>query len=370
MSGADQAEIRAAIESLVETSATAEAIKGQRALLELDYLVAEATAEGTLDIDIEELARRCRLILHEVAGRLGSAERDPSKGDGPAVQKYLGLEPGMSGAPRARRKQLAAAALDIQPDSLTHPHPGGSRIGGLLDRFSQALVDLDENYRLQAQRREMRQRRLPQESALQVPWIDLFKAYYRVWGRVSGLGIDIRYALEHRRKGDDDAFHRFALSSLFFYAAFEERLARHVDEQGGLWLLTNVSLEEKLVEAMWAISHEMELTGYETSVLRIALRADDELAPFVRQVQAGEDDDLRAIGERWIAWLESCKCPSDEAPDPECKPHRTANACTAFTETIDASWDELSDWYQAARPRTLTDRWLVEQRFSDAEGKG
>jgi hypothetical protein len=368
MSGSDQGEIRAALEALFEGGATTPAIRAQPALLELDYVIAEATAEGTAEIDVEELARRCRLILYEVAGKLGSSQHDPSKGDGPAVQHYLGLEPGMSGASPARRKQLAARALDIQPDSLTHPRPGGSTISGLLDRLSKALIDLDENYRFQAQRREMRQRRLPQESALQVPWIEFFKAYYRVWAQVSGLEVDIRYALGERRKENTAAFEHFASTSLYFCAAFESRLAEHVEANGGLWLLTDLDLEEQLVDALWTIGHDHPLSGYDASVLRLALRDDVELAPFVRQLRAGDNEELRAIRERWGTWLESCRCPSDDTPSSACKPHRTANACSAFMKAIDDSWDELSDWYKTAGPRTLTARALMDKRFPEDAG--
>jgi hypothetical protein len=356
MSAPNPRSILGALHALVDSGATAEALQRQPALLELEYFVARATGEGADQIESLELAHRCRVILREIASDLDQDERDPLLGAGQAVKWLLGLAQGSGNAPWKRRRAKAAEALAVQPDTLTHANR--ARIDAVLREFAQAIEDRCSEYRLAKLQRELRHSRQPQESALRIPWLELFQAYYRVWNVVTGLEADVRIAILASTKGHDDDRETFALSSLHFYARFLCSLQDFQQQYGGLWLLPDVRAEQTAADAVWHITSRSPFRGLHDSQLRTTLaNSSSELSAFANQVS--QDQELTALLATWKSWLAECDDRCGDAGT--CRPHQLLRACLSYISSIDAGWDSLSDWYQVQRPDTTVDY----QRFHD-----
>lgn len=343
--------------------ATVRAIALQADLMGLESVIASVGP----DAGVDEVAAAVALLLEEAANSL---EEHPHGGTEPnraaAARAALGLEAGTQGKPlRGRKNQpgrvgTIARWLHYESASLFKKRQDGrSAFDALIEDIAEYVVRREVAQRITEQRLAQRARRLPLESAMRIDWLACFERYYRIWSPLMALRNDITLALVHRRDRDADELDYFSRKALYHYAYFLSELHGFVREHGGLWVLPDAHAEQTIADATWMLRKPIPVTELDESMLRIALEGWPEMALFVQATH--HDHALHRITDTWARWIATCECPAADRPAESCAVHESLHWANNFTDTIEAQWDHLADWYTLPRPTSQ-----VEAAITDA----
>jgi hypothetical protein len=353
--------VAASIRALAEgRGATLEAVASQADLMTLGCVVADATDHGRTTPSLDIVAGTAALLLEEAANSLEEqphARIEPNRAG--AARAALGLERGTQGKPlRGRRGQpgrvgLIARWLAYQPASLFNPdQEGHSPFDRLVDDMAEYVTRREVAHLVSERRLAQQARRPPLESALRVDWLPRFERYYAIWSYVAGLRYDVELAAAAHRNQDAPELEYFKCNSLWYYACFVRELEEFTRRRGGLWIVPDPKAEQTIADAVWMLREPTPMTELDDSVLRIAVARWDEMATFVDA--ASTDPALRALAERWRAWIESCACEPGQ-PNEDCALHRCTRWAASFMDAVDQQWDLLADWYDVPRPESVVD---------------
>lgn len=349
-----------ALRALAEgDGATLEAITLQPELMSLGCVVAQASGESA-EPELDVVAGTVALLLEEAADSL--AEQPNSQGspnEAAAARAAIGLQPGTQGKPlRGRRNRggrvpTIARWLGYQEPSLFKPRQNGlSPFDDLIARMAEYIARRESAHQVNERRLAELARRPPLESAMQVDWLARFEDYFRIWSHVSGLTADLKLALQIRDSEPED-FDRLARKSLYYYASFLRELGRFVAKRGGLWVLPDSAAEQKIADATWMIRHPTPLGEIDDSMLRLAVTAWEEIAPFIQATYY--DTALKRITASWIEWLHACECEDAHSRNEDCGVHECIQWGSIFITTLNAQWDALADWYEVPRPASIVE---------------
>jgi hypothetical protein len=134
---------------------------------------------------------------------------------------------------------------------------------------------------------------------------------------------------------------------------------------GGLWLFPDREAEQRIANAVYLIRSPTPLTEIDQSVLRLVMPANGEAALFIDATY--RDGAVVPLAAKWLAWLESCQCPIDDAHDAVCLVHKAVSECRVYEDLVDAEWDSLVDWYDIGRPPKVEPREVRRSLQQDAD---
>lgn len=123
-------------------------------------------------------------------------------------------------------------------------------------------------------------------------------------------------------------------------------MSRH----GGLWLLSDVDVEQQVANAVYRISWHNPLNEDDDSWLRRFLadarhQEPQHFAQMLRATSIGSD-----LLAEWQQHVASCACPDPDRGEPGCQVHATIQACHDYCDLIDADWQDrrlVPPWRQA-----------------------
>lgn len=189
---------------------------------------------------------------------------------------------------------------------------------------------------------------LPRDSALRINWLEQHRSYRRIWTPITGIRNDLPFLVEYLKDEEqqyDEICDRLSSMSWYF-ARFSTELDRFVEEQGGLWLLSDAEAEIQAADCIYRLDACVPLGEADASWLRQLLaRADNhELEPFTDLlIEAGE---LRKeLMGAWVSWARDCNC-RDTDTEPRCQRHKWETAADQFIRLIDDDWYRVADWYR------------------------
>jgi hypothetical protein len=212
-----------------------------------------------------------------------------------------------------------------------------------------------------------------------VQWVERFEAYYRIWTPVYALGANLAAAIATRREepadhppwdpdssepyDPEDQADGYGRYALYAYAQFRLELKRFMTRHGGLWLLSDVDVEQQVADAVYRIGWHNPLNEDDDSWLRrfLADSRHEEPQHFAQMLKA------TSIGSQtlleWQQYVASCDCADVEQGQEGCQVHATIQACHDYCDLIDADWLKIADWYRpGSMPRRgVTGAMLYEQ---------
>jgi hypothetical protein len=125
--------------------------------------------------------------------------------------------------------------------------------------------------------------RHPADSRLAVQWVERFEAYYRIWTPAYALAANLEAAVKTRR--DEPAEHLpwdpdsaepydpldqadgYGRYALYAYAQFQLEVKKFMTRHGGLWLLSDVDVEQQVADAVYRIGWHNRLIRIEGVVV-------------------------------------------------------------------------------------------------------
>lgn len=276
----------------------------------------------------------------------------------------FGLASGWRMRPASARREQAAATYGITPDSF---RKDPERL--VIEQMAEGVMAVAREAAMRKTRLDLEQRRHPADSRLAVQWVERFEAYYRIWTPVSGLAADLHAALMYYRDKPSDhlpwepdsheAFdpidyaQTYMTSALCHYARFQLELRRFVARHGGLWLLSDAEVEQKVADAIYRIGWHNNLLEEDDAWLRRNLgdarqEEDDHFVHLLASTTIGT-----MIHRKWQQLGRDCECVDLEDGDgPECQVHSTIAACHEYMSLIDEDWRRIADWYRPeSKPR-------------------
>lgn len=324
------ADLAAELSSLLRTGVTTDRLRHCPAVLSLALTRAKAATDQP-----EDLAVAAVTLIREATTRVDDGT------NGPAAS-LLGLAAGSRGSLLKDRRRWAAEALYVSAEHLRK-----DREPLLLEAVADELYAADSAYRLRHRHRSEPERS-PERSALGINWLEQHRSYRRIWTPLSGMRNDLhvlrRYLAAEQQ--DQPAIADRLVNITWQWARFLAALERFVQEQGGLWLLTDAESEIAAADAIYKIQFHAPLGETDCSWLRTVL------AETPHEELDGFGDRLIAAGERrrelmgaWIAWA-SCDNHSDPT-DCTCPLHAWLQAAENFIRLIDEDWYRVADYYRA-----------------------
>jgi hypothetical protein len=368
--------------------------KGLPELDELDLPALVAAASVVIPADGQrDDAAAVETLLRRAVSRLSGGKF------GDALVQLFGLDGHTRTLTGGVRRANAAEKLGISERTFRRKHEEP-----MLREVARMILVLCNERRLHDGRDRLSARH-PVESDIAIQWIELFRAYYRIWSPISGLANDLNAyrstLLEEARpydrrfgtRGPDDRGYSqeeqaegYARFALYHYAHFEWQLRRFQAEHGGLWLLSDADTELAVRDAVYRIGwHVQPFNERDESFLRTLIdeAPNQELHPFLTRladVELGQN-----LHRQWQEWVATCDCAwlPDEVPDSElfatssnvpgisseCQVHQVVGSCALYCRLVDEDWLKIADWYQLDAPahksvtaeRLYTD-WRVTPR--------
>lgn len=357
-----KARILAAIWSLVRGfGATIPEIRTQPALMTLECVVAEATAEGRTAASLDEVAGTVVRFLEEAADSLAQApDATTVPNRAKAARAALSLKPELHARPyqavkgREGRQLVISEWLDSPRESLDNKRQDGtSPMSDLIDPVAERLTLREIDYLINERRRAQRARRPPLESAMRVEWLGRFERYFKMWAPVSGLRHDLELALDARQRGGGAETDLFIRKSLYHHARFLTELGSFISQHGGLWILPDTRTEDAIADSSWFIREPMRLGEVNESILRMTFENASEVTLFMHATYT--DRHVQPILDVWREWIQSCRCSRLNRPRNDCRVHATIRWASFYMDALEAQWDFLADWYDLPRPGTKID---------------
>lgn len=256
-------------------------------LLGLALVRAKSASDAPAD-----LAAGCVGLLAEVTARVDGERHGPS-----AV--LLGVAPGWRRSLLKTRRAQAAQLLHIEVD-----HFRKEREDALIEAAADELYAQDAAFRLR-HRPRTDEEIAAQSAAMGIDWLAQHRSYLRIWTPVTGMRADLLRLMEYldADEEDHDAIADRLCSLTWFYARFLRELARFVEEQGGLWLLSDPDAEAEVAEAIYQLTVLTPFGEADDSWLRLLLgqAEQQELEPFADLLIAAGDRRRELMGA-WIRW--------------------------------------------------------------------
>lgn len=229
----------------------------------------------------------------------------------------------------------------------------------LIAAVADELYALDAAFRLRHKHRE-RGEVAATDTRLGVDWLAQHRSYRRIWTPVAGMkadldvllgqlselhqqGIEVGSEPEHLQQAIADRL----CSLTWFYARFQLQIDRFIEEQGGLWLMSDPDAEVAVASAAYRLEYHTPFGEADNSWLRVQLQesAYEELDPFVNRLVAA-DETRNELMAAWIDWAREHVAALDEeaAAGTECG--RWEQAADEFLRLIDEDWLKVADWYR------------------------
>lgn len=301
-----------------------------------------ATGDGQEPAAIEALLR---LAVEQFGG---GRETD-------AAEYSLGLAQGTKLWPSGERRKKAANVYALSVDRFRKAYEQP-----LFEQLAEAILAACRDNQLRQTRIRMEQRH-PADSRLAVHWVERFEAYYRLWTPAYALAANLEAAVKTRREAPaehlpwdpdgaepydpEDQANGYGRYALYAYAQFQLELKKFITRHGGLWLLSDVDVEQEVVDAVYRIGWHNPLNEDDNSWLRrfLADSRHEEPQHFAELLKA------TSIGgqtlKEWQDFIASCECPVDAVRE-VCQVHATIRACNAYCDLIDQDWTKIADWYR------------------------
>jgi hypothetical protein len=296
-------------------------------------------ASGSAD----DLAVAAATLIREAATRVDDIANGPAS-------TLLGVAAGTRGSLLKDRRTWAAEALFVSTEHLRK-----DRESALLEAVADELYAADSAYRLRQAHREAPERQ-PERSALGVNWLEQHRSYRRIWTPLTGMRTDLAVLKQYlaAEQQDRSAVADRVCTIAWHWARFLGALERFVQEQGGLWLLSDAAREIEAADAIYELQLLVPLGEADCSWLRTML------ADTPREELDGFSDRLIAAGERrkelmsvLVGWA---TCPDTAEPSAcDCQLHAWFRAAEQFIGLIDADWYRVADFYRPSESDARSD---------------
>jgi len=328
-SNPEPAELAADLAGMLRSGVSIQALRDCESILNLSLTKAKAASEAP-----DDLAVAADTLIREAARRVDDGDAYGAAGS------LLGVAPGTRGELLKRRREKAAKALFVSPETLRK-----EREDGLIEAVAAELYALDSAYRFRHRHREEAERE-PQDNRLGIDWLEQHRSYRRIWSPVVGMRKDLAVLREYLAAEDED---RDAISDrlaniTWQWARFSLAIERFVKEQGGLWLLADMDSEIAAADAIYKLEFYVPFGETDSSWMRTMLlkTPHEELDGFGDKLfEAGER--RRELMGLWIAWA---GCPEAGDSGCDCNYHRWQRTADEFIRLIDDDWYAVADFYR------------------------
>lgn len=332
--------------------------KGIGRLRGLDLPALEAAVriiDPTESADVEPAA--IAAVLRAAADTLGGGSLQE------ASEYLLGLYPGTALWSGKLRRDEAAQLFGVVTETF-RKKPEQE----LLGQIAEAILSQCHDARLRSTRLDMEQRRHPADSRLAVQWVERFEAYYRIWTPAYALAEDLQAAIDTYLEEPADHYpwdpnsaepydpikqaQGYGHSALYWLAQFHLEVRRFRSKHGGLWLLSDVQVEQDVADAVYRIGWHNDLSDGDESFLR-RLLADSrhEEAEHFWNVLQGFSRGLE-INRRWQAMIRQGVGVETGEEKSQSQVWLTIAACRDYCRMIDEDWLRIADWYRpSANPK-------------------
>lgn len=336
-----------ALQELVESAATLEAVAAQEVLLGLTRVRGsqpDAPSERLAQLARDEIMAACQALDDP---KLAVEPRWQRQGG--AVLALLGLATGYRGTRSKRRREGAASLLGYSVETAFKTRPGSpshtqTAVYAVADKLWER--DIAERAKAAAGLAVTGRAGL---SEMAVEMLRRYEAYYTMYTPLSGLRADLAGVLELRRSGDD-AFNRIAdylASSLHAYSEFLLAKRDFMERYAGVWVFADAEIEQSMADAIKLIEHFSGLRYREESLLRIERATHHELHPFTQGLEAEQVG--REALRRWRERIMDCTCDLEQ-PSSECRVHQLMRACHYYTLVLDTDWYRVIPWHSGPPP--------------------
>jgi hypothetical protein len=170
-----------------------------------------------------------------------------------------------------------------------------------------------------------------------IDWAGRLSSYGRMYTAIGQIGADLEILVRaHRARPDDDRLIAGHVgSSLWALGLFQAELAAFVQDYGGIWLFSDVQVENDVANAIFNLNRHPDVPESYASHLRTLIRAqpDAELGPFLDALRAEEPGPEILV--RWGNWCRSCRCTSLDVPERDCEVHAVIAAASDYCNHID-----------------------------------
>ncbi len=325
---ASPAELAAELSGLLRPGVTTEGLRDCSAILGLALTQAKSASEQNVD-----RAVAAHTLITEAAKRVDGGAYG-------SAATLLGLAPGTRGSLLKERRRQGAGLLHVSPE-----HFRKEREGSFLEAVANELYAADSAYRLRHWHR-MEPERTPEQSGLDIDWLEQHRSYRRIWTPLSGMRNDLHVLRSYLAAEEEDqpAIADRLCNITWHWARFLAALGRFVQEQGGLWLLADADSEIAAADAIYQLQFYVPLGQTDSSWLRTLLADSphEELDGFGdRLVEAGE-----RRRELMAAWVEWAGCRELDDSECECALHAWLRAAEQFIRLIDEDWYRVADYYR------------------------
>ena len=318
--------LAAELASLIRRGVTADALRSTCPnLLSLSIVAAKSASQSKADLGVG-----ASILIQEACVSVDQSKNGPAS-------VLLALAPGTRGSLLKDRRRQAAELLSISPE-----HFRKDREELLLEAVADEIYAIDSAYRLRHKHRAAGERP-PERSALGIDWLEQHRSYRRIWTPIKAMRNDVRVLVEYiETDHEDQADIADRLCTIsWWFARFSTELERFIEDQGGLWLLSDPEAEIQAANAISRLDANVPLGEMDSSWLRHLLTQADnhELEPFTDLlIEAGER--RRELMGCWMRWASECDC--RDGGEPRCERHKWEKAAVEFIRLVD------EDWYRVA----------------------
>lgn len=276
--------------------------------------------------------------------------------EGDAAEYSLGLAQGTKLWSSGERRKAAAKVYELSVDRYRKAYEPQ-----LFEQLAEAVLAACHDKELRQARLQMEHRH-PADSRLAVQWVERFEAYYRIWTPAYALAANLEAAIKTRR--DEPAEHLpwdpdsaepydpldqadgYGRYALYAYAQFQLEVKKFMTRHGGLWLLSDVDVEQQVADAVYRIGWHNPMNEDDDSWLRrfLADSRHEEPQHFAQMLKATNIGSVTLL--EWQEYVASCQCADLERGDAGCQVHATIRACRDYCDLIDADWLKIADWYR------------------------
>lgn len=298
-----------------------------------------------------------------------------------AAEFTFGLVGGTKLALSTERRRQAARVFHVAPETFRKKH---EKL--IIEQTAEGVLALCHEEAMRTAHLQM-EKRHPADTRLAVAWVERFEAYYRVWTPVYALASDLRAALrtyseepadhlpwDPNSEKSYDPLHQargYARSALFWYTRFLLELRRFMNKHGGLWLLSDTTVEERVSDAVYRIGWHNPISEENDSWLRRALadsRYEEAEVFYSSLVSTNMGERTAGTWQRFVNDGYEAEQAGDTAAS---QVHSTIEACDDYTKLIDEDWLKIADWYSpgAKAPRGIDGQQLYEAHLRGLTGR-